>query len=72
MEKTTPQVSLPYQDEAGRITWQALLRHETLRIVKSGTFLQLISCPELAEMTTEYAGMNRHLLELLNGGAENS
>jgi len=57
---------VPFPNTAVQNPWQDLLRHETLRLVKSGTFVQLISSPELAVLAMEYAEINRRLLDLFS------
>ncbi|BFH63728.1 hypothetical protein [Paenibacillus azoreducens] len=50
--------------EANLLNWQMLIRHETLRLIKSGTFMQLVSSPELADIAKECSALNRQLLKL--------
>ncbi|MEC0240392.1 hypothetical protein P4H66_11070 [Paenibacillus dokdonensis] len=62
---TLPPESGKILDAADLLAWQALLRHETLQVIKSGTFVQLVSCPELMDLIAQSMAMNKHMLQLL-------
>ncbi|MCJ8010737.1 hypothetical protein MUG84_03130 [Paenibacillus sp. KQZ6P-2] len=65
METTSPE-SGQLPSDADLIAWQALLRHETLQMIKSGTFLQLVHCPELSDLLMHSIAMNNEMLQLLH------
>lgn len=47
-------------------SWQKLIRHETLGIIKSETLVQLVSDPALIDLLKTSAHMRKSLLEQLH------
>ncbi|MWV43411.1 hypothetical protein GRF59_07170 [Paenibacillus sp. HJL G12] len=63
---TMPPKTAHTPEGADLLAWQALLRHETLQLVKSGTLLQLVSSPELTDLIARSIAMNKEVSELMH------